>query len=243
MPSPLAGRFPTTHVSALLALRSASVGDRQRAWSALVAAYWRPAYKHVRVRSHRSREDAEDLVQAFFTRALEKEFFADYAPDRARFRTYLRLCLDRFVANEDKARLRRKRGGGATMLELDFDAAELELSALDASIDDVFEHEWRRTMFALGIEALREHCLATGRAACFRTFERYDLSDTDERPTYEALARELGVPVTTITNHLSLARRELRRLVIEQVEQLTASHAETAAETRELFGLQPRRRA
>jgi hypothetical protein len=129
-----------------------------------------------------------------------------------------------------------KRGAGATMLELDFAAAELELASIDTSIDDVFDHEWRRTMFTLGIESLREHCRATGRASCFRAFELYDLCDDDERPTYEMLARELAVPVTTITNHLSYARRELRRRVIENVEQLTASDAETAAETRELFG-------
>ena len=53
------------------------------------------------------REDAEDLTQGFFTRAMEKEFFGGYDPAKARFRTFLRTCLDRFVANEDQAPLGR----------------------------------------------------------------------------------------------------------------------------------------
>src|SRR5688500_2624331 len=69
------GEFPTTRLSALLGLREGEAPDRRRAWDALLGAYWKPAYKHVRVRSQKGRDDAEDLVQAFFARAFEKDFF------------------------------------------------------------------------------------------------------------------------------------------------------------------------
>ena len=39
-------------------------------------------------------------------RALEKDFFDGYDPEKGSFRTYLRTCLDRFVANEKKAAVR-----------------------------------------------------------------------------------------------------------------------------------------
>src|SRR5688572_5425203 len=67
--------FPTTRWSALIGIASESEPERQRSWSALTAAYWKPAYKHVRVKWKKAPEDAEDLIQSFFARALEKDFF------------------------------------------------------------------------------------------------------------------------------------------------------------------------
>ena len=75
----------------------------------------------------RSPDDAADLTQGFFLRAFEKDFFAGFDPSRARFRTYLRTCLDGFVANARKADARLKRGGGVTLIPIDFDEAEREL--------------------------------------------------------------------------------------------------------------------
>src|SRR5262245_53317634 len=116
--------FPTTRASALMGARSKDEAERKRSWSTLIEAYWRPAYKHVRIRWKRPRVEAEDLLQTFFERAMEKDFFAAYDRDKARFRTFFRVCLDRMVQNEDKSNKRQKRGGGVV---LDFDSAESEL--------------------------------------------------------------------------------------------------------------------
>src|SRR5215212_6975736 len=95
--------FPTTRRSVVLALSSGDKAERTRAFDTLVACYWKPLYKYARVQWHRSREDAEDLTQSFFIRALEKESLAPYDPAKASFRTFLRLLFDRFASNEWKA--------------------------------------------------------------------------------------------------------------------------------------------
>ena len=105
-----------------------------------------------------------------------------------------------------------KRGGQAQILSLDFDAAEAELAQADRTApDDVFDREWRRNVFATAVAALRAECEQTGKSACFAVFERYDLCDDDERPTYADVGKALGLPATTVTNHLSFARRTRRR--------------------------------
>jgi RNA polymerase sigma factor (sigma-70 family) len=229
--------FPTTRASAVRGVRSEDQAERSRSWTALVAAYWRPVYKHVRVRWKKSRADAEDLTQGFFARAVERDFFASYDAEQARFRTFMRTCLDRFVSNANKAEGRMKRGGDAEIRSLDFDAAEAELAgAPQASPEELFDHEWRRGLVAAAIEALREECEQHGRQSHFTIFERYDLCADDPRPTYEALAEELGVPATTVTNRLAFARRELRRLVLARLEELTATNEELREEARLLFG-------
>lgn len=53
---------------------------RRQAFDALVAAYWKLVYKYVRVKWGAGAEDARDLTQELFTRALEKRFFDRYDP-------------------------------------------------------------------------------------------------------------------------------------------------------------------
>src|SRR4051794_15933966 len=119
--------FPVTRHSVVSAIRSDRAEVRRSAFDTLVAAYWKPVFKYVRLKWHASPDDAADLTQAFFLRAYEKEFFEAFDPARARFRTFLRTCLDGFVANTRKADGRLKRGGAVTLVPLDFDEAEREL--------------------------------------------------------------------------------------------------------------------
>jgi DNA-directed RNA polymerase specialized sigma24 family protein len=127
--------FPTTRSSAVLGARSDDEEERTRSWSALGRTYWKPAYKHLRIKCGLTPEDAEDAVQGFFECALEKAFFDAYEPSRARFRTFFRVCLERFAANEAKARRRQKRGGGAIHLALD--AEEERYASAGELSDDV----------------------------------------------------------------------------------------------------------
>jgi RNA polymerase sigma factor (sigma-70 family) len=236
------GAFPPTRHSVLRAVRSDDEASRGRAWEALVESYWRPVYKYIRLRFHVPPEDAEDLTQGFFARALEKEFFAEFDPARGRFRTFLRTCLDRHVGHERRAGRRKKRGGGAVCLSLDFAGAEGELGpepvATEVAYEELFQREWLRGIFQSAVSALEARAHASGRGVAFAVFWSYDIEgpDADSRKTYAALAAEHGLPVTQITNHLAWARRELRRLLLERVAACTASRAEYESAVRELIG-------
>ena len=90
-------------------------------------------------------------------------------------------------------------------------------------------------------KALRQWAERTGKQVHFRLFESYDLegADAPERPSYSELAAEHGLPVTQVTNDLAAARRELRRLVLERLRELTASEDEFRAEARLILGVDP----
>ncbi|HEY8231714.1 MAG TPA: sigma-70 family RNA polymerase sigma factor [Vicinamibacteria bacterium] len=238
--------FPETHRSLVLAVRSADAAERERALETVVAAYWRPVYRHVRGRFRVSTEEAEDLAQGFFARALEKGWLARYEPARGRFRSYLLACLQAFVANQRRDGRRLKRGGGLMHVPLetrDADGETRELQLADKSdLEADFQREWARGLFALAVRALRERSRGTSREVAFALFERYDLEGQDaaEPPRYADLAEEFGVPVTQVTNHLHWARRELRKAVLETLRETTASEEEYRAEARALFGGEPR---
>jgi DNA-directed RNA polymerase specialized sigma24 family protein len=237
--------FPPTRLSVVRAAGSDDPEVRTRAFAPLVAAYWKPVYKYLRVRWRAGEPDAEDLTQGFFTRALEKGWFSPYDPGRARFRTFLRACVDGYVANERQAATRLKRGGGAMTLSLDFGAAEGELRAQEpVSVDDPeawFHREWVRSFFGQVVDDLRALCRDAGRETAFTLFERLDLGGAEggARPSYADLAAESGLTVGQVTSALFGVRRDLRRLVLERLRELTGSEEEFRAEARALLGPGP----
>lgn len=243
------GKFPATRWSAILAARSRDSAERSRALNAIVSAYWKPIYKYLRLRWSKSNEDAKDLTQEFFTRLIEKEYLDDFDPKKARLRTFLRVCADRFVANDFKALKRLKRGGAAQHLSLDFEAAETELkrtkSSLSAAatpqaLDDFLEQEFIRNLFGQTVEQLREFCARRGKHVHFQIFEAYDLADeSDGHPAYAELARKFGISPTDVTNYLSFARREFRNSALAKLREMTASDAEFHREARALLGVKP----
>jgi RNA polymerase sigma factor (sigma-70 family) len=220
---------------------------RGRAFGLLAAAYWRPVYNYLRLRWRLDGDQAEDLTQGFFARALEKRLFERYDAARARFRTYLRTCLDGYVANERKAARRLKRGGGAEHVPLgDENAAGSDPGdRATAGAEDpeaCFEREWVRSLFALALEDLRQHSMEAGKSLHYTLFERYDLDGPDaaQRPTYAALAQQYSLPVTQVTNYLAWTRRELRRCLLERLRELCGSEEEYRAEARALLRVDPR---
>lgn len=236
------GKFPLTRYSAIAAARSPDAGERRRAYETIVASYWKPAYKYIRIQWQRSNEDAKDLTQGFFALALEKAWFDQYDAGKGSFRGYLRTCIDGFVSNQQAAAGRLKRGGGVLTVPLDFENAEGELQQLpvaaEGGTEEFFYREWVRHLFTTAVEELREECEAAGKQLHFTFLERYDLEQT--ATSYGQLAQESGLLVTTVTNHLAWARRRFRRIVLDRIRAASGSEEEFQQEARALLGGIPR---
>jgi DNA-directed RNA polymerase specialized sigma24 family protein len=209
----------------------------------LTAAYWKPVFTYIRLRWRMTEQDAEDLTQEFFTSAFEKDFLARYDATRARFRTFLRVCVDRMVMNTTKASGRMKRGGGMTAVSIDALAsndAALAGDASSAELDELFRQEWIRALFEQAVDRLRAECDAAGKQVQFAVFEQYDIigPSVATPPTYTGLASQHRIPETQVTNYLAFARRRLRHHVLETLAAITATDEEMAAEAREILGVE-----
>jgi RNA polymerase sigma factor (sigma-70 family) len=232
--------FPPTRLSVVARVRDGNEDTRRVAHADLVEAYWKPVYKYLRLKWHMDPEGAADATQDFFVSVLERRLVARYDPGKARFRTYLRTCLDGFAANQLKAERRLKRGGDARHVPLDFTTAEGELvriePAVPAEVDELFYREWVRALFDRAVADLRIDAEARGRGVMFEVFARYDLADAAARPSYEQIARALGITAHMVTNHLAAMRRDFRRIVLDRLREMTGSEAEWESEARRLLG-------
>jgi hypothetical protein len=175
---------------------------------------------------------------------LERGLLEKFDAKKGRLRTYLRVCVDSFVSNENKAGRRLKRGGNIAHVALDFAAAEEELGGTvvdpaaipsPESLEDFFEKEWLRSLFSLAVEELRELCMVRKRERTFRLFEAYDL-EGDKNTCYEQLAKDYAIAVTEVTNALAWARREFRRIALGRLRELCGSEEEFQREACATFG-------
>jgi len=215
--------FPDTRQSALRRLHHEDESVRRQSYEAIIAAYWNPVRSYLCMRWGETHDNAADLTQAFFSRTIEVGALNTYDPAKGTFRTYLRTCLDRFVMNARKHASRRQ------TRPLDFDVREAAESP-----EELFQREWIRSLFSLAVEDLR----ASQDAIRFRVFEIYDLSESDERPTYASLATQFGTTTDRINNYLAAARRDFRKAVLYRLRELTANEREFRAEARAILGVE-----
>jgi RNA polymerase sigma factor (sigma-70 family) len=233
--------FPATRLSVVQRTRSADEETRRVALATIIDAYWKPVYKYLRVKWSLQPDAAADFTQEFFATTLEKDVVGKYDPQKARFRTYLRMCVDGFASNARKAERRLKRGGAMTLVPLDFETAEGEIGthepAVSADVDEMFYREWVRALLERSVAELKRTAGESGRAVMFDVFARYDLLDDGEtRPTYGELARQLGLTPAAVTNHLAAMRRQFRAILLERLRELTSSEEEWEAEAAKLLG-------
>jgi RNA polymerase sigma factor (sigma-70 family) len=199
--------FPPTSQSILHDLRSDDERIKARARERLAAQYWTPIYTYVRFRWRLAPDRAAELTQELFLKDLERETFTRFDPDRARFRTFLRTCVDNLM--RDQARYDRA-GKRHSEHVVAFELAEQELARLDSSLspDEAFEQAWRKSVVTAARARLDENLRNRGKHQHAEIFAMFH--DEDPPPSYADAAARLQITITDVTNWLHLARREWR---------------------------------
>ena len=224
-PPPL---FVTTRWSVVLAARGKSSPESATALETLCRAYWQPLYAYVRGSGH-APHDAQDLTQEFFARLLAKDFLRAASREKGRFRTFLRVCLKRFLANEWDRQRALKRGGGEPTTSLDTAVAEQRFAAELAAgepPDRLYERQWAMTLLEQAMVRLRSDYTAAGKVAEFEQLKSTLTAERGQIP-YAALAAALGTTEGT-------ARVAVHRLRKRYREMFRAAVADTVSEPEEV---------
>src|SRR6478609_403741 len=90
--------FPTTHWSRVVEAGDPAEPGARAALAELCAAYWYPLYALVR-RKGFGPDEAADLVQGTFAALLARDGLAAVAPERGRFRSFLRAACLHHIAD------------------------------------------------------------------------------------------------------------------------------------------------
>ncbi|XHR30294.1 MAG: RNA polymerase sigma factor [Chthoniobacteraceae bacterium] len=228
--------FATTRWTAVIAAGMRGTPQSERAMEELCGAYWYPLYAYVRRRGH-TREDAEDLTQAFFSRLLEGRSLEGLSAQRGRFRAFLLASMKHFLANEWDRANRLKRGGERVHLSLDWATADTQFQIADrcaASPEALFDREWALALLERVLEGLQNAYAAEGHGALFSTLQPLLIPEGGEGSITEA-ARSLGMEEGAIRVALHRLRKRYRKLLREEIVQTLENPAEVEEEMRTLF--------
>lgn len=229
--------FATTHWTVVLAAGQRHTPQSDSALEQLCRTYWFPLYAYVRRRGH-AKADAEDLVQAFFARFLAKNYLTGLSEERGRFRAFLLAALKNFLINEWKHASRQKRGGGETLLSLDWETADTKFQVAvqgEPSPDQAFDREWALALLGRVIEHLQAECVAEGKARLFEQLKVFLAAGKSETAQSE-VAHVLGMEEGAVRVAVHRLRKRYRQLLRDEIANTLSDPAMVDEEMRALFG-------
>ena len=229
--------FPATRWSVIIRAVAVPSPISRAALEDLCRIYWPPLYAFLR-RSGQTPHEAQDLVQGYLTRLLEREDLATVSSDKGRFRSYLLAGLRNYLVSEARLASTLKRGGRAEIISLDIENAEAlcRVSLTDSATPDLaFDRRWAETILDQALEKLRQENIARGKERLYETLK--PCLATDAADDYASLGRELGMTPGAIAVSVHRLRLRFRELVRTAVADTVGSEADLEEEMRNFLAI------
>jgi RNA polymerase sigma-70 factor (ECF subfamily) len=206
--------FATTRWTLVLSAGHPSSPDSGKALAELYQTYWYPLYVYVRHRGH-TREDAEDLVQSFFTRLLQSKDLSGLAASRGKFRSFLLSSLKHFLANDWDRTNRTKRGGGAEHVSWDWEKADtlfLEVASHPQGPEWDFDRQWAIALLERVMIILDKEYRNTGKFEFWVATKQFLALSSGDIP-YADVAENLGLDANSLRVAVHRLRRRYREIL------------------------------
>ena len=228
--------FATTHWSVVISAGQTQSPQAELALNELCRRYWYPLYAFTR-RQGAAHAEAEDLVQGFFAGFLKKNYLAPLRKENGRFRAFLLACLKNYLANERTRAKRKKRGGGAEHLPIDWGSADDKYQAdvvhAAATPEKSFDQAWVMTLLERVLTRLAEEKQARGDGKVFEVLKPF-LMVAESSMTYGEAATRLQMSEGAVRVAACRLRNRYQELLRGEIAD-TCDPALVEEEIRSLF--------
>ena len=143
--------------------------------------YWPPLFAFLRRLGYES-DRAEDLLQGFVARMIEKNTFQHFQKERGRFRSFLLASLKHFLSNEHAAADALKPGGAQAAVPLE----DAGMVRDDRTPDRVFEKRWALDLIQRATQRLQREYQDASKGPLFEQLKPYLSGDAEGVPYREA---------------------------------------------------------
>ncbi len=212
--------FPTTQWSLVEAAR---LNDRdQAAIGILLKRYWKPVYCYLRRKGH-EHERAKDLTQGFFHEIVLKRHLLEKADKtKGRFRSFLLLALDRYVANVQKHQASQRRAPSGKLVPLDMvEPLDLPACVATSTPEDAFHYVWIADLLEqvlIQVEAQCHQDALTVHWYVFRDRVLRPIIDRTAPPSLKEICARHGIESETkASNMIVTVKRRLQSTLWQQV--------------------------
>jgi RNA polymerase sigma-70 factor (ECF subfamily) len=224
------GGFPATHWSLVLTAGQGGSPEAEAALERLCVSYHEPVRSYL-LGFGIAPQETDDLVQGFFQSLLKRNSFAKVAPERGRFRSYLKAALRNFLLDQPRPLPRELR------VELDALAPD-ERASLEpveaAHPGDALDRAWAEQVLHLAYERLAAEQTGQEAVRWFATLRRY-LADEPGAGDYAALATQFATTANNVAKRVQRLREDFDACVRVELLATVGTPAEVEHEIRALF--------
>jgi RNA polymerase sigma-70 factor (ECF subfamily) len=186
--------------------------------------------------------EPEDLINGFLGLKFQHYVLKAVNPDKGKFRSFVRTCLNNYVRDEVARRMAAVRGGGMLhqpVEELDEQGRTLvDLVSTEASADEAFDRAWGLAILNNAIRRL-EHELSQKGSAHLDLWKRLEplLYEEADAPGYDDISRQLGTTKPILHTAACRIRKRLNALIREEVSETVANKQDFEEELRRFITL------
>jgi RNA polymerase sigma-70 factor (ECF subfamily) len=229
-------RFATTHWSVIAAAQDAASPQAREALATLCNSYCYPLYAFIRRQGYAA-DEAQDLTQGFFAQLIEQHTFAVLDSAKGKFRSFLLTACKHYLGHERGKARAQKRGGGRTILSLNFADAETRYGIEPAHTltpEKLFDRRWALAMLDQVLTRLRDEYAGKGKGPLFDRLRIFLLGERDVLP-HRQVAEELQMTEGAVKVAVHRLRGRFRELVREEIARTVDRPEEVEDEIRALF--------
>lgn len=228
------GSFQPTRWTLVQRVKDTDNQDAQQALNELCSLYWRPLYAFARGFG-RSMEDAEDAVQGFMAKGIEKALFAAADKEKGKMRTFLLTAFKRYLRDEHAKSVAIKRGEGKVD-STDIAAEEERWADSEAADPTVsFDKHWAIIIVESAREQLRKKYLAEDKEALFDALCGTLTGEISE--SYQEVADQLGISLSAVKVGVHRLRKRFGEMLRAEIIETIGDSEDPDDELRYLIGI------
>jgi RNA polymerase sigma-70 factor (ECF subfamily) len=208
--------FLTTHWSLIEDARAQEPDQDRALIGLLLERYWKPVYCYLRRKGY-GNEEAKDLTQGFLHEVVLGHRLIDKAdPAKGRFRTFLLIALNRYLASVHARETAGKRIPREKLVRIDMtdDPAEICHHAVTLTPEESFDYAWASALLERALAEVENSCFADGKSLHWRLFRDRVLEPILKdatAPPMEDLCHKYGIPdKSTASNMIVTVKRRLQ---------------------------------
>jgi len=208
----------TTRWTVVLAAgRGSDTSGARAALDELCRTYWYPLYAYVR-RCGKHAQDAEDLVQGFFSQLIRLKSLSELSREKGRFRSFMLAGIRHYMADEWGRQSAAKRDVRRTV---SWDAMEAESRYAAEPADRLtperlYDRQWALALLAATVRRLREEYEKAGKGDLFRLLQS-SVTVAESAVPYASLSAQTGESEGALRVAVCRLRRRYRDLLREEI--------------------------
>ncbi|MGJ8672073.1 RNA polymerase sigma factor [Rubritalea sp.] len=226
--------FDATRWTLVQRAKDANVEEAQEALNALCSMYWRPLYAFARGYG-RSMEDAEDVVQGFLAKGIEKALFSAADQEKGKMRTFLLTAFKRYLRDEHVKAFALKRGEGKVDT-MDVAAEEARWADEDATDPTMnFDKRWAIIVVESAREQLEKKYQREGKLDLYLALSASLTGEMDEG--YQEVADRLDVSLSAVKVGVHRLRKRFGEMLRAEIVETLGEGEDPDQELRYLIGI------